>query len=251
MEFQSGFFERMSTRENLFDPCFWLHDGHSQDPWRIFGLERIVTPDNQTYSPESEKSSAWSTQGEAGLSWACPDADDGLRQLDEIFEIVGQRVLNNRNIQKVKTFDGRTRFTAAHDRGKFFLNFSLLDFPERISGTGMIFIEMFKVLNRLWKQYKVALSEFEGAQYPLSDQLMEILDRITEEVSWRQNRRFQLLKRIRRVMAKKTFSTREVKLVSKLVNMQLRETGKIDYEAVLYYFPGKTAAQIEQVFEGK
>lgn len=197
--------------------------------------------------------------------------------------------VKDQNIAKVKNFKARTRFSIAHDRGKIanflqtlqnpqiFQNFEIFaniskiqkiknfvlfsnssntltkiskfpNFPWNLKTHPTI--EMFKILHHLCNSHKVLLSDFEGDTYPLEKPLMRVLNELCEKVNWRRARRIQLLARLRKFISKKTFSTREVKLISKLVNKQKKE-GVCDYEAIVYYFPGKTVAQCMQQYQWK
>ena len=103
---------------------------------------------------------------------------------------------------------------------------------------------MFSVLNKLLKEYDIPLSDFEGNNFPLSDRLMDVLDELISMTKWRKSRKFELLQRSRKMIMNKTFSIRDKKLLSKLVNQQKRQ-GFINYEEIVYYFPGKTAKMLE------
>lgn len=102
---------------------------------------------------------------------------------------------------------------------------------------------MFKVLHELCNAEGLPITEFENlpvhSSTLLPDRVYKVLNQLCDKVEWKKNRRLHLLKRIQKLLKKKTFSTREVKLISKLVNIQKKQ-GKIDFDKILYYFPGKT-----------
>lgn len=87
------------------------------------------------------------------------------------------------------------------------------------------------------------ISKFEGTKFPLSKKLMQILEDLIEEISWRRSRKQQLVQRIRKLIMDPSFSIRDTKLLSKMVNQQ-RKKGYTDYQELLYYFPGKTVEML-------
>lgn len=111
-------------------------------------------------------------------------------------------------------------------------------------------LEMLTVLTRLCKENKVPLARFEGEKFPLSKKLMQILEDLIEEISWRRSRKIQLVQRIRKLIMDKSFSIRDTKLLSKMVNQQRRK-GYIDYEELTYYFPGKTADMLSEHYNNR
>mmetsp|Transcript_3635 Transcript_3635/g.3379 ORF Transcript_3635/g.3379 Transcript_3635/m.3379 type:complete len:83 (-) Transcript_3635:21-269(-) len=79
---------------------------------------------------------------------------------------------------------------------------------------------------------------------------MRILEQLIIEIKWRKSRKIQLLNRIRKLITKTSFSIRDTKLLSKLVNQQRRD-GHIDLESILYYFPGKTVDLLCEHYNSK
>ena len=69
-------------------------------------------------------------------------------------------------------------------------------------------------------------------------------------MKWRRNRKKDLLRRIRKIGLRKTFSVREIKLLRKLINQQVKE-GFIDFEAIHGQFPGKTIEQLKEKYNQK
>ncbi|CAI2378075.1 unnamed protein product [Moneuplotes crassus] len=145
---------------------------------------------------------------------------EGLRK-----RIVKKKPKKPKIAQKVKSFENRTRFCKKHDR------------------------EMFLVLNRLCKESGISPSEFEGTEFPLSENLMEILEQLITEINWRRSRKIPLLSRIRKLMMDKAFSIRDVKLLTALATQHQSKYGFIDYEAIMYYFPGKTTQALMKAYE--
>ncbi|CAI2383208.1 unnamed protein product [Moneuplotes crassus] len=127
---------------------------------------------------------------------------------------------------KVK-FSARRRFNKSHDR------------------------EMFKRLIELCKECQVQVSDFWSSATILSSELWGILERIAAEISWSPSKLDQLLTRIKKIGKNPDkFSARDNKLLRKLVNQQKRN-GYIDYQEVLYYFPGKSLETIKKKYGEK
>ena len=78
----------------------------------------------------------------------------------------------------------------------------------------------------------------------------EILINLTQEVNWKRKRKYDLLRRIRKIARRKEFSVRETKMIKKLIRKQMKE-GFMNFEAIKYYFPGKTAEMIKDNFLNK
>mmetsp|Transcript_20613 Transcript_20613/g.18254 ORF Transcript_20613/g.18254 Transcript_20613/m.18254 type:complete len:275 (+) Transcript_20613:17-841(+) len=99
--------------------------------------------------------------------------------------------------------------------------------------------EMFMVLKKLCSQHGIVIDNFYKDDKPLQDVEAVVLLQLSLEIGWKKNRRCDLLKRIRRISRKTTFSVRETKLLKKLIQDQAKE-GYKNFEVVLEYFPGKT-----------
>lgn len=109
---------------------------------------------------------------------------------------------------------------------------------------------MFQILHRLWKEHNVSLSQFISQEYPLKGKNLELINELAREIKWKPNRKTQLYRRIQKLANNKDFTTRELKLVSKLVNKQIRD-GWVDYEEIRYYFPGKTVQMCKDAYDPK
>ncbi|CAI2384366.1 unnamed protein product [Moneuplotes crassus] len=121
------------------------------------------------------------------------------------------------------SFNTRVRFSKKHDR------------------------EMFRILRKLCDIHCVSLSCFSFPKDPLSKDVKSVLDELMKEVEWRTNRKEDLLRRIIKYTTNSTFSVRDGKLLRRLVRSQIKK-GEVDYSSLLYYFPGKTAEQLEKEY---
>ncbi|CAI2369216.1 unnamed protein product [Moneuplotes crassus] len=207
-----------------------------EDPFdNLFGTSSLQEKLFEETIGSSKKQFSFSTQELMNESESKEAQDASLSEEVKQEELVKEEDLKKKSpkkrskrpkiTQKVKSFDNRTRFCKKHDR------------------------EMFLVLNRLCKESQTLLSEFEGTDFPLTDKLMQILEQLITEIKWRKSRKMQLLKRIRKLIMVKTFSTRDLKLLHTLVLQHQKKIGFIDYESMLYYFPGKTPEMLSSVYE--
>lgn len=144
-----------------------------------------------------------------------------------------RRPRTNKNIQKAESFAGRARFNVTHDRGKL----ALPNLKLQISHFS--FIEMFKILHQLCSESQVKISSFEKSSCYKSKVHKDIITKICERVNWDRRKKLALWRRIQKKLSIKTFSTRETKLISKLLNLQ-RKAGRDSPSELVYYFPGKT-----------
>ncbi|CAI2383465.1 unnamed protein product [Moneuplotes crassus] len=117
-------------------------------------------------------------------------------------------------------FNRRVRFSKKHDR------------------------EMFSILRELCDTHCVPLSNFCSVREPLVESAQLVMDKLSEEIKWRKSRKKDLLKRICKYVNDPTFSLRDARLLRELVKSQ-KQKGAIDFTSLLYYFPGKTAQQLE------
>lgn len=108
-------------------------------------------------------------------------------------------------------------------------------------------IEMFKILHDLWDQYCVSIECFYDSDRVFSKDWDQVLNKLIEQIKWRNSRKEELLTRITKIAANKSFSVRDGKLLKKLVKSQSSK-GEIDYKALQYYFPGKTVEMIAQEY---
>ncbi|CAI2382893.1 unnamed protein product [Moneuplotes crassus] len=128
-----------------------------------------------------------------------------------------------RECTRTSSFKTRVRFSKKHDR------------------------EMFRILRELCEAQCVSLSCFSLPKDHLSEDAGSILDELMKEVKWRTNRKEDLLRRITKYTTNSTFSVRDGKLLRRLVRSQIKK-GEVDYSSLLYYFPGKTAEQLEKEY---
>ncbi|CAI2382756.1 unnamed protein product [Moneuplotes crassus] len=128
-----------------------------------------------------------------------------------------------REESRPSSFNTRVRFSKKHDR------------------------EMFRILRELCDVHCVSLSCFSLPEDSLPKDARSVLDKLMKEVKWRTNRKEDLLKRITKYTTNSTFSVRDGKLLRRLVRSQIKK-GEVDYSSLLYYFPGKTAEQLEQEY---
>jgi hypothetical protein len=105
---------------------------------------------------------------------------------------------------------------------------------------------MFKLLREHCELDGIKISDFWKGNKGLPAYHMEVLDEIKREIDWK-GTKSELLKRIRKLGRSLEFSARDVKFLKKLINQQ-RKKGYLNFEEVLYYFPGKSLKHIEDKF---
>ena len=108
---------------------------------------------------------------------------------------------------------------------------------------------MFKLLKEKCDEQGYEITDFWKDNNKLSGGLYKIYKQVLKIVNWKGHKP-DLLKRIRRVGTKSTFSAREIKLLRKLINQQKRE-GYVDFNSILYFFPGKSVKMLEQKYYNK
>jgi UDP-2,3-diacylglucosamine pyrophosphatase LpxH len=108
---------------------------------------------------------------------------------------------------------------------------------------------MFKLLNQTCKEKGINPSEFWVEDKKIWAAHKDILCKIRLETNWKGTKN-ELLRRIRKVALKSSFSAREVKLLRKLVNEQ-KKNGYTNFEEIQYYFPGKTVEMMEEKYNEK
>lgn len=89
------------------------------------------------------------------------------------------------------------------------------------------------------------ITNFWSDAYPLPKPETDILIALAKKISWKRNRKLDLLKRIRRIATRKTFSVREKKLLKRIINKQ-KANGIEDVNEITENFPGKS---IERCYE--
>ena len=108
---------------------------------------------------------------------------------------------------------------------------------------------MFKLLKEKCDESGYKITDFWKDDKKLTGDLYKIYRQIIKIVNWK-GHKLDLLKRIRRIGKNSTFSARETKLLRKLANQQRRK-GCIDFESIVYFFPGKTVEMLEQKYFNK
>jgi hypothetical protein len=108
-------------------------------------------------------------------------------------------------------------------------------------------IEMFKILGEKCKEEELRIIDFWKNDRWLSPEHKIVLAHVKKEINWKGTKN-ELLKRIRRQARILGFSARDVKLITKMINQQKRN-GYRDFEALVYYFPGKTAEMIQEKYK--
>ncbi|CAI2383018.1 unnamed protein product [Moneuplotes crassus] len=108
-------------------------------------------------------------------------------------------------------------------------------------------VDLFKILRKLCETRGISIENFWKDDLPLQNLEVSVLYELTSCIGWKRNRKIDLLKRIRRIGLKRTFSVRETKLLLKLMEVETIKE-KPDYEAVLEKFPGKTLEDLMKRF---
>lgn len=104
---------------------------------------------------------------------------------------------------------------------------------------------MFQKLCQLLTKYEVEMDDlFAVKSNRLKGNALIVLSEISDIINWKSDR-CDLLKRIRKLVSQTVFSVRDRKLLSKLINKQ-RKVGEISFEALLYYFPGKSVETLKK-----
>lgn len=93
----------------------------------------------------------------------------------------------------------------------------------------------------------IPITNFWKDDLPLHHTEAIILFELTMQIGWKRNRKVDLLKRIRRIGRRQSYSVRETKLLRRLFNQQIQK-GVFDYEAILEHFPGKTIESLVNRF---
>ena len=91
------------------------------------------------------------------------------------------------------------------------------------------------------------VEKFYDPEAQLSEELDNILTKLVYETKWRRSRKLELLQRVRKIASDTTFSVRDGKLLKRLVTKQVKN-GTVDFEALLYYFPGKNVEMIKKQY---
>lgn len=107
-------------------------------------------------------------------------------------------------------------------------------------------IEMFKLLRKNCETGGIDISDFWKKDKGILAYHMNVLSEIKREIDWRGTRN-KLLKRIRKLGRSPDFSARDIRLLKKLANQQ-RKKGYLDFEEMLYYFPGKSIEQVRDKY---
>ena len=107
---------------------------------------------------------------------------------------------------------------------------------------------LFYVLQNLCKEHNLPIKVFKLSK-KYTKPMKVLLKELKSTIGWR-GTLLSLHARIKKVTAKSSLTTRDRKLLSKLINQQ-RKTGIVDYEQIEYYFPGKTAKELQHEYETK
>ena len=105
------------------------------------------------------------------------------------------------------------------------------------------YIEIFNNLRKKCNQYEWEISEILEEDSTLSERLAYVFQLWWSESKWK-GKPENLLTRLRKMWKWKTFSFRDSKLLSKVARKH-KTGGKVDFKALEYYFPGKSACDIE------
>lgn len=105
---------------------------------------------------------------------------------------------------------------------------------------------MFKLLREHCETDGINISDFWKGGKGLPAYHMDVLDEIKKEIDWKGTKN-ELLKRVRKLGKSAGFSARDTKFLKKLINQQ-RKKGYLDFEEVLYYFPGKSVEQVRDQY---
>lgn len=109
---------------------------------------------------------------------------------------------------------------------------------------------MFQQLRQLLTKCEVQIEDlFVAKSNRLKGNALLVLKEIAEIINWRSSRS-DLQKRIRKLASQTTFSVRDKKLLKKLVNKQ-RKVGEINFDDILYYFPGKSVETLKKYYYQK
>ena len=107
---------------------------------------------------------------------------------------------------------------------------------------------MFIILRRLCNEKNIPIDNFWANDESLAEEEAKILLQLALEINWKRNRKLDLLKRIRRIARKTSFSVRETRFLGKLVKQQIKE-GYQDFRTILDYFPGKTFRMVRDHYK--
>jgi len=110
-------------------------------------------------------------------------------------------------------------------------------------------IDLFIALNKFCKDSDLEISDFLQTKGTLKGDLYEALKNFEEQIQWRSGPKV-LLRRLRRIGSRKTFSVRETKLLRKLINAQKKQ-GYVDFDEILEEFPGKTVEILKEKYNEK
>lgn len=105
------------------------------------------------------------------------------------------------------------------------------------------------ILRKVCQKLGREITEFWDHQDSLPDDLWSSLDHIAKESGFK-GKKVRLLQRIQKIGKETKFSVRDRKLLRKFINKQYEE-GKVDFESVLYYFPGKTVQMLKNEYNKK
>jgi len=110
-------------------------------------------------------------------------------------------------------------------------------------------IELYHMLIQLWEEHWIPIDDFTNPNGETSEEMVEVLRIMKKKLEWKRSK-MVLLKRIRKISNNREFSVRETKLLRKLINRQKKD-GYIDFQEVLFYFPGKTIEILRNKYNEK
>ena len=105
------------------------------------------------------------------------------------------------------------------------------------------------MLIQLWEEHWIPIDDFTNPNGETSEEMVEVLRIMKKKLEWKRSK-MVLLKRIRKISNNREFSVRETKLLRKLINKQKKD-GYIDFQEVLFYFPGKTIDILKNKYNEK
>lgn len=108
---------------------------------------------------------------------------------------------------------------------------------------------MFEKLRQLCKRENCDMSKFWENNEKPEGTYKQIFMELKQSIEWKCTHK-DLLKRIRKIGRCTKFTARETKLLRKLINQQMRES-EVNFDQVMFYFPGKTAEMLENQYYNK
>ena len=100
-------------------------------------------------------------------------------------------------------------------------------------------LDLFNKLKNLWYESGRDISEF-WINKEVDSTLDEILTNTLLQIDFKGEKDL-LLKRVRKLASNQEFSIREKRLLKRLVEVQ-RNSGKLDFRQIEYFFPGKLSS---------